>query len=91
MGIRRKQGSLLAIAVSIFQRALGDTAWLDLANPIARDYYICIGTELIDRGYTLISFPEHENVIAHASSQSDAVKNFVALMQMLRSYGTRWG
>jgi hypothetical protein len=73
------------------QRALGDTAWLDLAKPTARDYYVCIGTELIDRGFTLIGFPEHENVIAHASSQQDAIRNFVSLLQTLRRYGAGKG
>jgi hypothetical protein len=73
------------------QRALGDTAWLDLANPVARDYYVCVGMELIDRGYTLIGFPEHENVIAHASSKPEAVKNFVSLLETLRHYGTEKG
>jgi hypothetical protein len=73
------------------QRPLGDTAWLDLANPKARDYYLCVGTELIDRGYTLIGFPEHENVIAHASSGSEAIKNFVYVMDELRRYGAAEG
>lgn len=73
------------------QHPLGDTAWLDLANPKARDYYLCIGTELIDRGYTLIGFPEHENVIAHAASKPDAIKNFVYIMDELRRYGTEKG
>ena len=72
-------------------RPLGDTAWLDLANAKARDYYLCIGAELIDRGYTLISFPEHENVIAHASSKPEAIKNFVYVMDELRRYGTEKG
>ena len=70
---------------------LGGTVWLDLANPTARDYYICVGTMLIDRGYTLIGFPEHENVIAHASSKPDAVRNFVSLLRTLRHYGVEKG
>lgn len=73
------------------QRPLGDTAWLDLANPRARDYYLCVGSELIDRGYTLISFPEHENVIAHASSKPEAIKNFVSVMEALRRHGSEKG
>lgn len=73
------------------QRALGDTSWLDLANPTARDYYLCVGTELIDRGYTLIGFPEHENLIAHASSKTEAIENFVSLLQVLRKYGAEKG
>ena len=70
---------------------LGDTAWLDMAKPIARDYYLCVGTMLIDRGYTLIGFPEHENVIAHASSKPEAQRNFVDLLQRLRHYGLEKG
>lgn len=73
------------------QHALGDTAWLDLANPAARDYYVCVGTELIDRGFTLIGFPEHENVIGHASSKPEAIKNFVSLLDTLRHYGASKG
>lgn len=73
------------------QRALGDTAWLDLANPVARDYYVSVGMELIDRGYTLIGFPEHENVIVHASSKPEAVRNFLSLLETLRRYGTEKG
>jgi len=80
-----------AAMIDPHQRALGDTAWLDLANPLARDYYICVGMELIDRGYTLISFPEHENVLAHASSKPEAVRNFVSLLQTLRQYGAGKG
>jgi len=73
------------------QRALGDTAWLDLANPAARDYYGCVGTELIDRGFTLIGFPEHDNVIAHASSKPEAIRNFVFSLEPLRHYGDSKG
>ena len=70
---------------------LGGTAWLDLANKAARDYYLCVGTMLIDRGYTLIGFPEHENVIDHASSKSQAVENFVDILKTLRQYGANKG
>lgn len=80
-----------AAMIDTKQRALGDTAWLDLANPTARDYYLCVGTELIDRGFTLIGFPEHENVIAHASSKKEAIKNFVSLLETLRHYGAGKG
>jgi hypothetical protein len=73
------------------QKPLGNTAWLDLANPTARDYYLCVGTMLIDRGYTLIDFEEHENVIAHSSSTTHAIKNYVDIMQSLRRYGQSKG
>lgn len=77
--------------VDLSQRSLGDTAWLDLARPEARDYYLCIGLALIDKGFTLIGFPEHENVIAHASSKPDAVTNFVSVFKQLRQYGESKG
>jgi hypothetical protein len=73
------------------QKGLTGTAWLDLANPIARVYYICAGMMLIDRGYTLIDFEEHSNVIAHASSKSGAIKNYVEIMKTLRQYGAAKG
>ena len=69
------------------QTLLGGTAWLDLASAAARDYYLCVGMMLIDRGYTLIDFEEHENVIAHASSKQAAVSNLVAVMTALRRFG----
>lgn len=46
---------------------------------------------MIDRGFTLIGFPEHENVIGHASSKPEAIKNFVSLLDTLRHYGASKG
>jgi hypothetical protein len=77
--------------VDLSQRALGDTAWLDLAKPEARDYYLCIGLALIDKGYTLIGFPEHENLIAHSSSKPNAIRNLVGVFKELRRYGNGKG
>jgi hypothetical protein len=73
------------------KKELTGTAWLDLAKDTARDYYLCIGTMLIDRGYTVIGFAEHSNVIAHASSKSAAIENFVEIMSALRRYGASKG
>jgi hypothetical protein len=72
-------------------RPLGDTAWIDMAAQGAHDYYLCIGTILIDQGFTILGFPEHENLIAHASDKPKAIGNLVDVFRTLRRYATSKG
>jgi hypothetical protein len=62
--------------------------WLDISRPISSDYYICLGRQYIDMGFSFIHFENAGGVIAHSADPNAALRMLTGVARVLRDYAT---